>query len=129
MDYYFDHERLEVYQLARVFNRQVAAYLAEIPRGHAGSKDNLTRAAKSIARNLAEGGGKWRIADKIHFYHIARGSATECGASLDELVDFANVPEARVNEMKATLSRIVAMLVAMIRSLEARGSRDMSEER
>jgi four helix bundle protein len=123
---WFDHERLDVYRTGREFNRAVRILLDEIPRGHADSKDNLRRAAQSITRNIAEGAGKWRLADKIHYYHIARGSATECAASLDELVDMAGVPPDRVRPAKEILSRIIAMLVAMIRSLDARGSKDMN---
>ena len=64
----FDHERMEVYSLIRELNREVAGIISEVPRGHAESKDNLERAAKSIGRNLAEGAGKWLLADKINFY-------------------------------------------------------------
>jgi four helix bundle protein len=64
--------------------------------------------------------------DKVHFYHIARGSATECAASLDELVDWGTIPEERVRTPKETLARVVAMLVAMIRSLEVRDREDMT---
>jgi four helix bundle protein len=74
---------------------------------------------------VAEGGGKWQLADKVHYYHIARGSATECAASLDELVDFALIDERRIANPKATLARVVSMLIAMIRSLEARTGKDM----
>lgn len=123
---YFDHERLDVYQAARAFNRTVARLLGEVPRGHADSKDQLKRAAKSIPRNIAEGGGKWRVADKIHYYHIARGSATECAATLDELVDYDLVPEARIDAPKQALARVVAMLIKLIRSLEERGGKDMA---
>lgn len=63
--------------------------------------------------------------DKVNFYHIARASATESAASLDELVDFALVPEERVGDAKEVLARVVAMLIAMIRSLEARKAEDM----
>jgi len=90
MEHFFDHEQLEVYQLAREFNREVHKLLGEVSRGHAESKDNLTRAAKSITRNIAEGSGKWKVADKVN------------------------------------LSRTVAMLIGMIRSLETRGAPDMS---
>jgi four helix bundle protein len=115
-----------VYQAARAFNRSVAKLLAAIPRGHAESKDNLQRAAKSITRNIAEGGGKWKLADKMNFYHIARGSATECAACLDELEDFAGVPYSEILPRKQLLSRVVAMLVRMIRALDERGGKDMS---
>jgi four helix bundle protein len=122
----FDHERLEVYQLARQFNTELQRFLDELPEGFAKSKDNLRRAAQSIMRNIAEGAGKWKIADKTHYYHIARASATECAASLDELVVWARVPEGRVSGLKEMLARIVAMLISMIRSLESRQRVDMS---
>ena len=124
MGLFFDHERLEVYQLARELNREVAALLKELPRGSAESADNLQRATKSITRNIAEGAGKWRVPDKTHFYQIARGSATECAASLDELVDFGLLPESRIERAKQLAWRIVAMLVGMIRSLEDRPGRE-----
>lgn len=126
MKAFFDHERLDVYQMARRFNREVRQVLIEVPRGQGDSKENLRRAAKSVTRNIAEGSGKWKIPDKVHFYHIARGSATECAASLDELVDFELVPEERVIAPKEVLARVVAMLIAMIKSLEDRGTLDMS---
>jgi four helix bundle protein len=125
MEPYFDHERLEVYRIARTVNREIARILLEIPRGHSDSKDQLKRSAKSVTRNLAEGAGKWSIADKIHFYHVARGSAMEAASILDELVDFGLVREDRVQEAKRVLARVVAMLIGMIRSLEARESKTM----
>jgi four helix bundle protein len=121
MEPLFDHERLDVYHVARAFNRQVGELVSELPRGHAESRDNLRRAAKSIARNIAEGSGKWTVPDKVRFYQIARASATECAAALDELVDHALLAEDRTRPTKELLARIVAMLIAMIRALEARG--------
>ena len=123
MPAYFDHERLEVYQVARSFNRELSGLLKELGRGHSDSKDNLKRAAKSITRKIAEGSGKWSVPDKVHFYHISRGSATECAASLDELVDFELAGQERIEPGKEILGRVVAMLTAMIGSLEARHSR------
>lgn len=125
MEYHFDHERLEVYRVAREFNGQLSGLLNRVQRGHAESNDNLARAAKSITRNLAEGAGKWTVKDKIHFYHIARASATECAAGLDELIDFGLATREQTEPLKATLGRIVAMLIAMIRSLESRKERTM----
>ena len=73
----FNHEKLEVYGVARLFNREIRDLLEAVPRGHADSRDNLKRGAMSITRNIAEGSGKWAIKDKVNFYHIARGSATD----------------------------------------------------
>jgi four helix bundle protein len=120
-----DHERLEVYRLAREFNRGVHGLTSKIPRGNAESVDNLLRAAKSMTRNIAEGAGKWLVRDKIKHYNIARGSSTEASASLDEMVDYEMVSEQDVRLLKGLAARIVAMLISMIRAIEPRG-RDMS---
>jgi four helix bundle protein len=125
MEPYFDHERLEVYRKARQFNREARLLSESLPRGYSDSKDNLKRAAKSVPRNIAEGAGKWKIPDKVRYYHIARASATECAACLDELIDFGLVDEARLRFAKQILAEIVAMLIAMIRSLESRDRPDM----
>ncbi|MFO7894865.1 MAG: four helix bundle protein [Longimicrobiales bacterium] len=123
---YFDHEGLRVYQVARAFNREVADILKEIPRGHADSRNQLKRSSKSVTKNIAEGSGKWMLKDKIHYFHIARGSATEAAATLDELVDYGLVPEARIRHAKELVAQVVAMLIGMIRSLEGREGVDMS---
>ena len=121
MEAMLDHERLDVYQLSRKLNRQVAALIPKVAPGHGESVDNLRRAAKSVGRNIAEGAGRWSTADKVHRYHIARGSATESAGSLDELVDCGAVGEEDVRPIKETISRIVAMLINLIRATEAKG--------
>jgi four helix bundle protein len=113
----FDHETLEVYQVARHFKRQVLPLLAGIPRGNADLVDQLRRAARSITNNIAEGSGKWSGREKARFYQIARGSATECAATLDECVDYGFLTEAQVRPAMETLSRVVSMLVKLILSL------------
>jgi four helix bundle protein len=121
----FDHDRLDVYQVARQFKRQLRDLLPDIPRGNADLVDQLRRAARSITNNIAEGSGKWRTRDKIHYFHIARGSATECAANLDECIDYGFLTPAQVRPVAETLSRVVAMLVKMILSLEQREAGDM----
>ena len=116
----FDHDGLEVYQAAREFNRELRTLLDRLPRGYSASRDQLRRSGTSITRNIAEGSGKWAIKDKVHYYHIARGSATESAAELDSLVDYGALSEEEIERAKRLLSRVVAMLVRMIRSLESR---------
>lgn len=45
-------------------------------------KDQLHRAASSIALNLAEGRGKPTVKDQVRFFSIAFGSLRECQAIL-----------------------------------------------
>jgi four helix bundle protein len=116
MQLYFDHERLEVYQVGRELNREIAEIVKELPEGLGESADNLTRAGRSITRNIAEGSSKGTAADRCKFYRIARGSATEVPASLDEMVDGGAVTEARTQKARQLALRIVAMLVNLIRA-------------
>jgi len=46
-------------------------------------RNQLNRAASSIALNLAEGRGRKTLTDQKHFFQIAYGSAKECQAILD----------------------------------------------
>lgn len=117
MEIFFDFERMDVYQVGRELNRELAAIIAELPRGAGEARDNLRRAGASITRNLAEANGKWTGPDKRQRYHIARGSAMEVGASLDELVDFGFVAPGRVTHTKTLASRMVSMLMGLIRSI------------
>ena len=109
----FDHERLHVYQVslqfvAWVFER--ASHLRGIFR-HA--RDELIRASQSIPRNIAEGNGKRSLPDRKRFFEIARGSALECAAVLDELNTMKAFEDAETNEGKELLHRIVSMLTKM----------------
>ena len=46
-------------------------------------KDQLSRAASSVALNLAEGAGRYTRKEKARFFQIAFGSLRECQAILD----------------------------------------------
>ena len=79
----FDHEKLDVYQVAIEFVAKANDIVEQLPRGRGYLADQLQRAALSIVLNIAEGAGKFSPADKAVFYTRARGSATESAAVLD----------------------------------------------
>ncbi len=72
---YRSFEELDVWQ--RACKLAVRAY--EILKGcrDYGLKDQMTRAAISIASNIAEGAERNSKAETIRFLHIAKGSAGE----------------------------------------------------
>ncbi|MBN1549869.1 four helix bundle protein [bacterium] len=70
-------------------------------------------ASQSIPRNIAEGNGKRSKADRNGFFEIARGSALECTAVLDELVIMKAMDESEINEGKGLPERIESMLTKM----------------
>ena len=116
MTTYFDHEKLNVYQVALEFNGWVGDLLATV-EAKAAAKDQLDRAATSIPLNLAEGNGKFSRRDRARFFDIARGSALEAAASLDVLVSRKVITQARVVHAKEQLVRIVNMLMGLLKGL------------
>ena len=82
------------------------------------SRDELIRASQSIPRNIAEGNGKRSLPDRKRFFEIARGSALECAAVLDQLQIMTAFNEAETKEGKQILHRIVSMLTKMTKPVD-----------
>lgn len=114
-NYYFDHEKLKVYQMAITFVSWVSELIEEIGIRRQVT-DHLDRASDSIVHNIAEGNGRFTSKDRCHFFDIARGSALECAASLDLLVARKIVQTQRVRKGKEMLVSIVSMLIGLIKS-------------
>jgi four helix bundle protein len=116
MKTYFDHEKLNVYQVSLAFNEWVGETLPLI-EARAAAKDHLDRAATSIPLNIAEGNGKFSKRDRARFFDIARGSALEAAASLDVLVSRKLASKAQVVPAKGRLIQIVNMLMGLLKGL------------
>ena len=113
---YFDHEKLNVYQLSLTFNEWVGELLSSI-QAKAAAKDQLDRAATSIPLNIAEGNGKFSTRDRARFFDIARGSAVESAASLDVLVTRKLTTKEHIAPAKEHLVQIVNMLIGLLKRL------------
>ncbi len=107
------YEKLDVYQRTIEFLTIVLAAIDDFPRGHSAVRDQLKRAAMSIALNIAEGVGRTSKHDAKRFYSIARGSALESGAVLDVCSLLHLIDEERSRNAKKLLERIVSMLSKM----------------
>ncbi|MDB5291718.1 MAG: ribosomal protein [Phycisphaerales bacterium] len=113
-EYWFDHERLEVYREAIAFVAWLSSLLEETVR-IGDVKDQLDRASTSIALNIAEGNGKYSSKDRCRFFDIAHGSALECAAGLDVLVAKAKLTPDQIRPGKESLQKIVRMLIGLIK--------------
>jgi four helix bundle protein len=118
-EFWFDHEKLEVYQEAIAFIAWLSALLEGTVRvGEV--KDQLDRASTSIPLNIAEGNGKYALKDRCRFFDIAHGSALECAAGLDVLVAKAKLMPEEIRPGKELLQSIVRMLMGLIKRNSSR---------
>ena len=111
----FDHEKLDVYQLAIDFVARANDVVEGLPRGREYLADQLQRAALSIVLNIAEGAGKFSRKDKASRYLTARGSTTESAAVLDVCVRLKLIAVGVSEEHKAVLERISQMLTKLVK--------------
>ena len=112
---YFDHEKMDVYQVAIDFVALADELAESLPRGRAYLADQLRRASTSIVLNIAEGAGEFSGDEKARFYRMAKRSSTECAAVLDVCRRLRLVDEVRLDTGRKLLLRIVSMLIPLIR--------------
>ena len=112
---HFDHERMDVYQVAIEFIALADELGENLPRGRAYLADQLRRACTSVALNIAEGAGEFSADEKTRFYRMAKRSGTECAAVIDVCRRLGLANEGPLDSGRQLLLRIVSMLVQLIR--------------
>ncbi|SCZ67343.1 four helix bundle protein [Thiohalomonas denitrificans] len=75
-----------------------------------GLKDQMTRAAVSVASNIAEGAERDSKAEFARFMHIAKGSAAELRTQLYIATRLGVIPAPRAQELVEETKHIAAML-------------------
>ena len=91
----------------RTFDLAVEFYrltLSLTMKGHL--KEQLNRAASSVALNLAEGRGRASAKDQARFFQIAFGSVRECQAIL-QLAEVDTTAVGKLDFLAANLFRLI----------------------
>jgi four helix bundle protein len=110
-EFFFDHEKLDVYRLTLEYLAFLVEQERSFPPGAAGVRDHLDRAGDSILLNLSEGNGKPRGSrDRERYLRTSRGSAGESAAGWDILRIRRFAPPDACDRAKGMLARIAAML-------------------
>jgi four helix bundle protein len=115
-----DHEDLDVYKIALDFAAFAHCLTRALPADCAHLSDQLRRASSSVALNIAEGAGRIGAADKARFYTIAKGSVTECAATLDLLQRLGAIGASEHLKGKSAALRMAPMLTSLAKSVGAR---------
>ena len=84
-----------------------------------GLKNQMTRAAVSIASNIAEGAERDSRAEFVRFLHIAKGSAAELRTQVYIASKINIVPDSILQELVGELKIISKMLQNLIKSIKA----------
>jgi four helix bundle protein len=112
---YFDHAKLDVFQVAIQWVKLSEQIVSQLPRGRAHLADQLHRASTSIPFNIAEGAGEFVFQEKSRFYRIAKRSSTECASILEVCYQLQLVEENIYRDARCLLLRIVSMLTKLVK--------------
>jgi four helix bundle protein len=113
----FDFQKLEVYQKSKNFCKEITATLSEKSFDRV-TNDQLRRASFSIMLNIAEGSSRFSNKDRKNFLVVARGSAFECVAIMDYLIETKEISQDCFTEYVGKLDEISRMLYGLIKNLE-----------
>jgi four helix bundle protein len=114
----FAFEKLLVYQKSVGLAVSICAATRGFPRGNHILASQLSRAAMSIAPNIAEGNGRATKADRYNFFTIARGSVQECVPLLEIAVRGGLLSVEDYRRLSGELEHIARMLSGLINRLE-----------
>jgi four helix bundle protein len=121
----FAFEKLLVYQKSVALADEVCAAARGFPRGYFFLADQLNRAALSIATNIAEGNGRFTVADRRNFFTIARGSVQECVPLLEVALRRGILSADAHARLMGDLEEISRMVSGLINGLERRQQQPM----
>jgi four helix bundle protein len=103
----FSYAKLEVYQEHLLYLNWLGHVLLLHLKGvDTATANQISRAAKSIGANLAEGTGQWLPGNKVRYYRYAHGSASECAAHMDTLKAMGTVDPETLEGWKEAIERI-----------------------
>ena len=117
---YQSFEQLDVWKKATAVAVKIVAALKD-SKDYA-IKDQMTRAAVSIASNIAEGSERNSYKEYIHFLHIAKGSAAELRTQLIIAHEVGLVDAALFEQMTPELVEISKMLHGLIKSIHSQNT-------
>jgi four helix bundle protein len=128
--HYQTFEDLEVYQVAREFQKMMYRVARRLPAEEKFAlASQIRRAAVSLTNNIAEGHGRFHFLEQIKFMLQARGSLEELLDDLNVCTDENYLPEDEIQKLKAEGWRDHKLINGYIRFLRARTAADSSRVR
>lgn len=120
----FPFENLRAYQLSLEWVESVERFCKNA-KGELTHPfiDQFQRASLSIPLNLAEGNGRWHLAEKRQFFWIARGSVFECVPLVEILNRKKLISEIDYQKARDQLDHLGRMLTKLVQAHENSGQK------
>ena len=120
--YTYSFEKLEVWQVARVFKKSIYQITQKFPREELfGLTVQIRKSTGSITANLAEGSGRASDKDRAHFTNIAYSSALETIDHLITAFDLEYISEEMYVDHRLKLDEIINKLNSLYKYQIGRG--------
>ena len=112
-------EDLECWQAATEVRRFVMNIVKKFPQQEKFSlTDDMTRAARSVTHNIAEGFGRYHFQENIQFCRQSRGSLQELNDQFITAHDEQYITDEEYNSGRALITRALALLNGYINYLD-----------
>ena len=119
MENIFAFEQLDVYQVARMYVKNVYMLSDRFPQKEDFAlTSQIRRAAVSITSNIAEGTSRFSIKDKSHFIEIAYGSLMETYSQLQVATDLGYVSQESIAQIAPLVVELRNKLSALRKSYQ-----------
>ncbi len=112
----FDFQKLDVYQKSKSLCKEISLQIREKNFDKV-TNDQLRRASFSIMLNIAEGTSRFSLNDRKNFFVIAGGSAFECMAILEYLIEQKEISQEQFSSYSVQLEELSRMLLGLIRKM------------
>jgi len=125
MSYKYSFEKLDVWQDARLFVKEIYTITKLFPSEERYNLcSQIQRASISIVSNIAEGLSRNSDKEKIRFIEIAYGSLMEVYCQIYISVDLLYITAQQFDELKSSIDKIANKLNALNRSIAHRSTND-----
>ncbi|PWS31677.1 four helix bundle protein [Pedobacter paludis] len=112
--YTYPFEKLDVWQLARKFRKDIYDLVNLFPREELfGLTSQIKRSASSIGDNISEGSARLTNKDRAHFYVIAYSSAIETINHLIGALDLRYITEEQYLRLRQKLEELTNKINAL----------------
>lgn len=120
MSEYKPFTELDCWKSARKFKRDIERLAESFPAEEKFRlTDQITRSARSVGANIAEGHGRFGYPDQIRFCVNARGSLNETLNHLIDAYDCKFITKDRLSKFKTKFNEVMALLNGYIKYLRS----------